>query len=302
MNRGTFLKRSFVLGAGVALSPHILAASQNTQGLEKLTILHTNDTHSNIDTFPEDHAKYPNRGGVARRKSILDEIRRNEKHVLLLDAGDFFQGTPYFNLFHGTLELKLMSWLGYDAATLGNHDFDIGLEGFKKAKAHADFPFLCANYNFDNTILKGETKPFQVFQKGPFKVGVFGVGVELDGLVPAVHYGDTIWQSPIEPANRIAKHLKFEEECDIVICLSHLGHFSRQFDMSDPVLAKETANIDLIIGGHTHTFMDKPEVHKNKEGKTVLINQVGWAGLAMGRIDFFLEETKRHKGYELVLV
>jgi 5'-nucleotidase len=291
-----------VLGAGVALSPSILAASQNTQGLEKLTILHTNDTHSNIDTFPDDHAKYPNRGGVARRKTILDEIRREEKNVLLLDAGDFFQGTPYFNLYQGTLELKLMTWLGYDAATLGNHDFDIGLEGFQKAKEHADFPFLCANYNFDNTILKGHTKPYQVFQKGRFKVGVFGVGVELDGLVPAVHYGDTVWESPIDPANRIAKHLRYEEDCDLVVCLSHLGHIPRQFKMCDPVFAKETANIDLIIGGHSHTFMDKPEVHKNKEGRMVLINQVGWAGLALGRIDFFLGETKRHKGYELVLV
>lgn len=291
-----------VLGAGVALSPTILSASQNTKDLQKLTILHTNDTHSNIDTFPDDHAKYPNRGGVARRKALLDEIRRVEKNVLLLDAGDYFQGTPYFNLFQGELEIKLMTWLGYDAATMGNHDFDIGLDGFKKAKKHADFPFLCANYNFDNTILKGETKAYQTFQKGRFKVGVFGVGVELDGLVPAVHYADTVWESPIEPANRIAKHLKFEEECDLVVCLSHLGHIPRQFKMCDPVFAKETANIDLIIGGHSHTFMDKPEVHKNKEEKVVLINQVGWAGLALGKIDFYLGETKRHKGYELVLV
>lgn len=302
MNRSTFLQKSFVLGAGISISPTLLATGKKSDNLEKLTILHTNDTHSNIETFSENHSQYPNRGGVARRKTLVDQIRKEEKNVLLFDAGDFFQGTPYFNMFHGELELKLMSWLKYDAATLGNHDFDIGLDGLLNAKQHADFPFLCVNYNFDNTLMKGHTQPFKVFQKGPFRVGVFGVGVELNGLVPDVLFGDTEHFSPIKPANETARHLRFEENCDIVICLSHLGHYSRQFEMSDPILAKETENIDLIIGGHTHTFLDKPEVHENKAGKKVLINQVGWAGLALGRIDFFLDEPKRHKGHELVLV
>lgn len=302
MNRKTFIKRSTVLGAGITLSPTILAADQQTKGLQKITILHTNDTHSNIETFSENHSKYPNRGGVARRKTLLDQIRATEEHVLLFDAGDFFQGTPYFNRFQGTLELKLMSWLGYDAVTLGNHDFDIGLDGLLNAMQFADFPFLCSNYKFNNTIMKGHTQPYKVFQKGSFKIGVFGIGVELNGLVPSVLSGDTEWLSPVEPANETARHLRYEEKCDLVICLSHLGHFPRQFEMCDPVLAKETENIDLIIGGHTHTFMDRPEVHTNKVGKKVLINQVGWAGLALGRIDFYLDEKKSYQDYDLVLI
>ena len=198
--------------------------------------------------------------------------------------------------------MKLMTQMGYDCATMGNHDFDAGLEGFKNAHQFADFPFVCANYDFKDTQLKDLTKDYEIFQKGPFKVGVFGVGVGLEGLVPAVLYGDTVHQSPIPVANKVAKHLRYEEDCDLVICLSHLGYYPKQFDDCDTLLAKETENIDLIIGGHTHTFLDKPEVHKNKLGEKVLINQVGWAGLALGRIDFYLGEKKKHERHQLVMV
>ncbi len=302
MKRRVFLQHSALMGAGLTLAPSALAAGKTPQEFEKLTILHTNDTHSNIETFPTNHAKYPDQGGVARRHTLIQSVRAEEQHVLVLDAGDIFQGTPYFNKFHGTLEMKLMSQMGYDCATMGNHDFDAGLDGFLNAHQYADFPFVCANYDFTNTQLKGITKPYHIFQKGPFKVGIFGLGVGLKGLVPKVHYGDTVHQAPIPIANRIAKHLRFEEDCDLVICLSHLGYHKKQFDDCDTLLAAESENIDLIIGGHTHTFLDRPEVHKNKIGEKVLINQVGWAGLALGRIDFYLGEKKKHERHKLVMV
>ncbi|UKN02099.1 metallophosphatase [Paracrocinitomix mangrovi] len=285
MERRQFITRLACGTVGLIALPSFAAGNKEN----KLTILHTNDTHSHIDPFPSNHKKYPGKGGVNRRKALIDKIRKEEKQVLLLDAGDIFQGTPYFNMHHGELEFKVMSAMGYDAATMGNHDFDAGIDGFKEMLPHADFPFLCANYDFDNTVLKGHTKPYQVFQKGPIKIGVFGVGVELDGLVSKSMYKDTVYQDPIEKANYWAAHLKNEEKCDLVVCLSHLGYFPRLNKMCDKVLADSTENIDLIIGGHTHTFMQEPEMRKNKAKKSVLVNQVGWAGLILGRIDFYFD-------------
>ena len=302
MERRIFLQKSLVVGAGLAISPNLLSYPKKPELMEKITILHTNDTHSNIETFPSTHARYPNQGGVARRYAILKEIRKTEKNVLLFDAGDIFQGTPYFNKFHGELEMKLMTQMGYDCATMGNHDFDAGIEGFLNAYQYGDFPFVCSNYDFSNTDMKGVTKEYQIFEKGPFKIGVFGLGVALEGLVAKASYQDTVFQEPIPIANRIAKHLRFEEDCDLVICLSHLGYKPKQFNDNDQLLAAETENIDLIIGGHTHTFLPKPEVHLNKRGEKVLINQVGWAGLALGRIDFYLGEKRKNKRHDLILV
>lgn len=291
-----------VFGAGIAMTPSLVSSCVQEANLRKITILHTNDTHSNIEPFPSNHTKFPNRGGVARRFELINQIRSKEKNVLLVDAGDIFQGTPYFNKFGGTLELKLMSQLGYDVATMGNHDFDAGLNGFKNALKHADFPFVCSNYDFSKTELNGLTHPYTVFQKNEVKVGVFGLGIELAGLVPSSCYGETQYNDPISVANSIAKILKKDKKCDLVIALSHLGHFSRLNNMSDPILAKETSNIDLIIGGHTHTFLQEPEVHLNKEGNKVLINQVGWGGLALGRIDFFFEDSSSSNSYQIEMI
>ena len=286
MDRRRFLTQMATGGVALAALPSIAAGNKEN----KITILHTNDTHSRIDPFPENHKRHAGKGGVNRRKALIDQIREDEEHVLLLDAGDIFQGTPYFNMYGGELELKLMSEMGYDAATMGNHDFDAGLDGFVKAHPHADFPFLCTNYDFDNTVLKGKTQPFKTFEKGGLKIGVFGVGVELEGLVSKNLYGDTVYLDPIEKANYWAAYLKNEEKCNMVICLSHLGYKARLNNMDDKVLAKETENIELIIGGHSHTFLDKPDMRKNKAGKSVLINQVGWAGIILGRIDFYFDK------------
>jgi 5'-nucleotidase len=287
MDRRKFL---YSLGTG-ALSIASLSAFTSNNELEKLTILHTNDTHSHIDPFPVNHKKYPNKGGVNRRKALVDKIKQQEKNVLLLDAGDIFQGTPYFNMYGGELEFKVMSAIGYDAATMGNHDFDGGIEGFNKVLPLANFPFLCANYDFKDTILNQKTIPFKIFRKNKLKIGVFGLGVELDGLVSKNLYKDTVYLNPITQAQKYANRLKHDYKCNIVICLSHLGYFPKQNDMCDTVLAKETTNIDLIIGGHTHTFLDQPEMHKNKNGKAVLINQVGWAGVMLGRVDFYFDKN-----------
>ena len=173
---------------------------------------------------------------------------------------------------------------------MGNHDFDGGIDGFDRVLKHANFPFLCANYNFDNTVLKGKTKPYQIFYKDHLKIGIFGLGVELDGLVSPALFKETVYLDPLQKAQEIATLLKEDEKCNLVICLSHLGYIPRLNKMCDTVLATETSNIDLILGGHTHTFMEKAEIHKNKIGQPVLINQVGFAGLMLGRIDFYFNK------------
>ena len=262
---------------------------QNSVRKSKLVILHTNDTHSQIEPFPTNHSKFPGMGGVAKRYNLIQKIRNEEEHVLLLDCGDIFQGTPYFNTFHGELEMKLMSMMDYDAATMGNHDFDIGLEGFLNAKKFANFPFLCANYDFSETILKEQTLPYKIFRKGGIKIGVFGIGVELKGLVPEEKFGKTKYIDPIETANLISAELK-SRGCSLIICLSHLGYdYPSSTKVSDRVLASMSEHIHIILGGHSHTFLNEPTIEKNRIGKPVVINQVGWAGVNLGRIDIDIE-------------
>lgn len=288
MKRRNFIQ-NIVLGTGTLLVSPSLFGQENLKKKKRLVILHTNDTHSTIEPFPSKHSKFPNMGGVSKRHTILQKIRSEEEHVLLLDAGDIFQGTPYFNTFNGELEMKLMSLLQYDAATMGNHDFDIGLEGFLNAQQFANFPFLCANYDFSETILSDKTKAYHIFHKAGIKIGVFGVGVALKGLVSEDKYGNTRYLDPISTANKIASELK-SKGCDLVICLSHLGfEYENKSINSDRKLAAETENIDIILGGHTHTFFDKPLVLKNIKNKDVLVNQVGWGGVYLGRIDIDVE-------------
>lgn len=289
MKRREFIQQSFLVTGGLLVSPQLIAGDRSEKN-PRITILHTNDTHSNIDSFPANHAKYPGMGGISKRYELIQKIRQEEEYVLVLDAGDIFQGTPYFNKYGGVLELKLMTELGYDAATMGNHDFDGGLEGFAKARSHARFPFVCANYDFSDTVVKGMTEPHAIFKKGKLKVGVFGIGVELKGLVPDQKYGATRYLDPIKTANEQATLLK-KKGCDLIICLSHLGfEYSATDKVSDKVLASKTRNIHLIIGGHTHTFLEKPFEATNLDGETVLINQVGYGGLMLGRLDFEIDQ------------
>ncbi len=293
MKRRDFIQKTAASSALLGLSGMSLS-SFSTIDTKKITILHTNDTHSHIDPFPVDHPKNPNMGGAARRAAIIESIRKEEKNVLLLDAGDIFQGTPYFNYYGGELEFKLMSMMQYDLATMGNHDFDNGIEGFYAQLPHAKFDFVSANYDFKNTVLNDIVKPYKIIIKDGIKIGIFGLGVQLDGLVDKKLYKETIYNNPIEVAQDMTRILKEEKKCDLVICLSHLGfkYKDEPEKPSDIVLAQKTKNIDLIIGGHTHTFLDKPVIEKNSEGKEVLINQVGCFGVNLGRIDFYLSNDK----------
>jgi len=251
--------------------------------------------HSHIDPFPVDHKRYPGLGGMARRAKMIKDIRLESDNVLLLDAGDIFQGTPYFNFYGGQLELELMSKMGYDGATMGNHDFDNGLEGFKKVRSFANFPFICSNYNFTGTILENDTIPFKIYHKKKIKIGVFGLGIELEGLVNPAYYKGTKYLDPIETCAEYTRILKQEHGCHLVICLSHLGYKYDDGRISDVELAKKTCGIDLIIGGHTHTFLDQAEQHTNIDGKHVLINQVGWAGIRLGQVEFYFDKRTGEK-------
>ncbi len=270
-----------------------------------ITILHTNDVHSHIDPFPPTDAKNPNMGGVSRRASLIESIRKENPNTLLLDAGDIFQGTPYFNYYGGELEFKLMSMMKYDLATMGNHDFDNGIDGFYSQLHNAKFDFVSANYDFKNTILDGVVKPYKVFVKDGIKIGVFGLGVELDGLVDKKNYKETVYNDPISVSQEMTRILKTQERCDLIICLSHIGYaYKNDPDkISDLKLAAATRDIDLIIGGHTHTFLDKPTIVKNLDGIDTLVNQVGCYGINLGRIDFYFDtdKSKVHSGRTIVI-
>jgi len=292
INRRKFLMQSGAAAGLLALSQFPFEAFAKGD-IKRITILHTNDQHSRIEPFEMDGGKYQGQGGFANRAAVISKIRSEEKNVLLLDSGDIWQGTPYFNMYKGSLEFKLMSEMRYDASTLGNHDFDLGMEGFAKQLPLANFPFLCANYDFKNTPLKDKTQPYKIFKVDGIKVGVFGLGIELQGLVPKSLYGETVYEDPIATANKIATQLRNDYKCDLVICLSHLGYKYPNKKVSDIDLALSSKNIDLILGAHTHTFLPLPEEHKNADGKKVIINQVGWAGILLGRLDFYFEPQKK---------
>ncbi|RTY95098.1 bifunctional UDP-sugar hydrolase/5'-nucleotidase [Flavobacterium sp. GT3R68] len=291
MKRRDFIQKTAAGSAFVGLG--LSLTSFESEDVKHLTILHTNDVHSYIDPFPPTHPKNPNMGGVARRAALIESIRKENPNVLLLDAGDIFQGTPYFNYYGGELEFKLMSMMQYDASTIGNHDFDNGVEGLYAQLPHAKFDFISANYDFKNTVMDGHVKPYKIFHKNGIKVGVFGLGVELAGLVDKKNYKETIYNNPVEASQDMVRILKQEQKCDLVICLSHMGYQYKDDanKISDIKLAALTKDIDLIIGGHTHTFLDKPTVMKNSEGKDVLVNQVGCYGINLGRIDFYLDKS-----------
>lgn len=292
MHRREFIKKAALgTGALVALGP-LTAEAARTQSL---TILHTNDMHSRIEPFPQDGRSWAGLGGMARRATMIEQIRKQEKQVLLLDAGDIWQGTPYFNYFGGEVEYKLMSQMQYDAATLGNHDFDNGLNGLYKQLPHASFSFISANYDFSGTILKDRFAPYKLFKKGKILVGVFGLGIELEGLVFDKHRKGVKYADPVAVAREMVQELR-NQGCHLIVCLSHLGLSYESEKISDLRLAAAVEGIDLIIGGHTHSFLDEPVRVLNPAGKEVLINQVGWAGVSLGRLDYRFDGAGRTTG------
>ncbi|MBT8271007.1 MAG: metallophosphatase [Bacteroidia bacterium] len=290
--RQTLSSSAFIAAGGLGLQ------SFSSNGSTRITILHTNDVHSHIDPFGPEDGRNANKGGIARRAKLIESIRRENPNTLLFDAGDIFQGTPYFNYYGGELEFKLMSMLKYDAATIGNHDFDNGIDGLYAQLPHAKFDFISSNYDFKNTVLDTHVKPYKIYEVAGLKIGVFGLGIELDGLVIKNLFKETKYLDPIEIATDMSRKLRKDKGCDLVICLSHLGYHYRNNPekVSDLIVARATKDIDLIIGGHTHTFLPKPTIEKNSAGHPVLINQVGCYGLYLGRLDFYFNSDKELKG------
>lgn len=304
MDRRKFIQQTAAASA-LATIGGLTLPSFTTKKQKHITILHTNDTHSHIEPFEATHYRYANKGGVARRASVVEQVRKENPNTLLLDAGDIFQGTPYFNYFGGELEFKLMSMLQYDVATIGNHDFDNSIDGLHKQLPHAKFDFVSANYDFKNTILDGFVKPYKILIKDGIKIGIFGLGVQLQGLVDPKMYKETQYLDPITVAQDMSIELKEKQQCDLIICLSHLGYYYKKnpTKVSDLNLAKATKNIDLIIGGHTHTFLPKPTIVKNIADQNMLVNQVGAYGVNVGRVDFYFDENnnKSAKGTTILV-
>ncbi|MFN4147094.1 MAG: metallophosphoesterase [Runella sp.] len=298
MNRRHFLRYTALGGAATLLDWPLESWADIQAKNLNITILHTNDQHSRLDPFPPND-RLAGRGGVANRARIIEKIRAEQPHVLLFDAGDIFQGTPYFNFYKGRPEIELMSQMGYDAVTMGNHDFDGGLDLYvEQIKKYANFSVLVANYDFRNTVMEGLAKPYQIFKIKGLRIGVFGLGIDPKGLIPEKLFGGTVYLDPVKVANETASRLRFDEKCSFVICLSHLGYKMSEGEISDLTLAPQTQNIDLIIGGHTHTFLDTPTVLKNQIGKPVLINQAGWGGVSLGRLDFTFDRVAKKVFYQ----
>jgi len=299
-NRRTFLKQSILGGGALSLGlfPNELFASGQ---LVRLTVMHTNDMHCHIDPFPNSNAEYSGRGGMVRLASLIAKSRAENPNMILLDAGDMFQGTPYFNFFKGDLMLKLMSKMGYDGGTIGNHEFDNGLEGIVSALKYAKFPIVSSNYDFSDTILSGLVMNHHILHKSGIKIGIYALGIELDGLVDKSNYGNTRYLDPVAVTLKMEQMLKKDHHCDLVICLSHLGFSYQHNKISDSTLAPQTQYTDLIIGGHTHTFLDTPLELKNKDQKLILINQAGWAALSAGKIEFIFDRTGKKKTFSALV-
>ena len=289
-NRRDFLKLAggATLVAGLGSLPFNLFANSDSDDIQ-LTILSTNDMHSRIEPFPANDRKFAGMGGMARRAAKINSIRNEGHEVLLLDAGDIFQGTPYYNVYSGALELKLMTEMGYDAATLGNHEFDNGLENILEQIPKAGFPFICSNYDFSNTILANKTLDYKIVNKAGIKIGIYGLGVELKGLVSDKNYGKTIYNDPLETALHYESFLK-NQGCHLIIALSHLGFEYKSEKICDLKIAELTSETDIIIGGHTHTFLENARLVNNQMDKNVIVSQTGWGGINLGRTDLIFSK------------
>lgn len=279
------MKRRFIAGVVAAVA---LLSSCASVGSKELVILHTNDTHSQIESIRSGYGK--GLAGVDRRAEYFDQVRKENKNVLILDAGDWDQGTPYFTVFKGDMEIELMNAMGYDVACLGNHEFDNGQEELARRLAMAEFSVVCANYDFSQTPLAEYVKPYVVLKKGGLKIGIFGLLVNIKSNVSAKARQGLEFQNPVEVSNELAKMLKEDQGCDLVIALSHLGYSAQNPKAaSDINLAKNTRNIDIIVGGHSHTFLKSEKVYQNLDGKDVIILQAGAKGEYVGRLDLKFE-------------
>ena len=275
-------------GANSAASP---AYGPLLDDAVRLVVLHTNDTHSRLDPFPADDGPFAGLGGAARRATLVQRVRDANEHVLLLDSGDIFQGTPYFNFFGGELEFRVMTAMGYDVATLGNHDFDNGVDGLVAMLPEAEFDFVCANYDVSDPALAARVQPWTVREFDGVKVGIFGLGIGFDGLVLESLHKGVEYRDPVQAARTTARALR-GQGCALVICLSHLGYRYRNPNRpSDRVVAEAVPEVDLVLGGHTHTFLDEAESFEHGRNGFTLVNQAGWGGMRLGRIDVSFDSS-----------
>ena len=259
-----------------------------------ITILHTNDTHSQIDPLPTNDRLYPDKGGDARRATLVKRIRKENPNTLLIDAGDVFQGTPYFNFYRGEVEYKSMSLIGYDVVTLGNHDFDNGVDALAAAMKFANFDFVSANYDVRGTPLATRVKPYVVRVVGGVRVGLFGMGVSPDNLITPENFKGVTYHDPIKAAKDVVGLLRGRERCTLVIGMSHLGYYPNPRDggVGDSQVAAQVDGIDFIASGHTHTFMKQPVLTKTPSGGNTIIFQVGRSGIFVGRVDLKIRSGK----------
>lgn len=291
------LKRTFLyIGLAVAslamLPVQAEAKNQIGKGLKQLVILHTNDTHSCIMPLNPNLADtaVANRGGYLRRVNMVKEERKKHPDLLLFDSGDFSQGSPYYSLFKGDVEVGLMNEMRYDAATIGNHEFDFGIDNMVRIFKEAKFPIVCSNYDFSGTPLEGIVKPWIVIKRNGLKIGVFGLCPQLEGLVSAANYGTIKYLDPIEKGKEMAEFLKKKEKCDVVICLSHLGWNVENVD--DTQMIPGTRYVDLVLGGHSHTFFQDLRYVKDLDGKPVPVDQNGKNAIWVGKMVLDLSKNK----------
>lgn len=272
--------KRFLVTAVLAVTVFVGAFAQG----KRLVILHTNDTHSCIYPLNKHLADtlLAGRGGFIRRAVMVGEERKEHPNLLLLDSGDFSQGSPYYTLYKGDVEVGLMNLMRYDAATIGNHEFDFGVENMARLFKKADFPVVCANYDFTGTALEGIVKPYVVLKRDGLRIGVFGLSPELDGLVLAESCAGVKYNDPVKAANDVAKTLKEKEKCDIVICLSHLGW--KLAGLDDTELMSQLRNVDIVLGGHSHTYFTDMEYVKDLDGREIPNDQNGKHGIYVGKI------------------
>jgi 5'-nucleotidase len=307
MTRRRFLGATVATTAGLALSSNAFSRFaparsyaalaepllEPADGETLISILHTNDMHSQIDPLPAND-RYAGKGGIARRATLVKRIRKEQPNTLLVDAGDCFQGTPYFNLYKGVVEYKAMSAVGYDVVTLGNHDFDNGIESLAEAMKSATFEFVSANYDVTGTAIASRVKPYVVREVGGVRIGIFGLGIKLEGLNPPESFKGLKYLDPVRMARGVTRLLRTQERCAMVICASHLGYYPQPKgdELGDTQVVAQVDGIDFIASGHTHTFMKQPVLAKQPSGKDTVIFQVGKSGIYLGRVDFTVRRNK----------
>lgn len=283
-NRRSFIKS---VTAGSLLMSSGVASGNVLSNKTKITLLHTNDIHSRIDPFPTNDKYNAGKGGVANLASLINYVRTHEQNIVLLDAGDQFQGTPYFNRYSGEVEMKLLSHLGYDAITIGNHEFDKGVDNLLTQYNKVDLSVLSANYIFPENW-NDRVEKFKILEKGGIKIGVFGIGIDPEGLIAEKNFKGVRFLDPLKTASEMSDFLSVEKKCDLVVALTHHGVDK------DIAMGKAIANIDIIIGGHSHTYLKDPMVIENKYGQRVIISQAGYGGLYLGRIDIWFDKNGKH--------